>query len=70
MKSSDLFLDLILTLRCFEFEFETILFYLSFTFVLFGESRLLVSWCAGGRCDMTCSDEYCVRSRRPGAEDR
>jgi hypothetical protein len=31
---------------------------------------LLVSWCAGGRCDMAGSDEDCGRSRRPGAEDR
>jgi hypothetical protein len=31
---------------------------------------LLVSWCAGGRCDMTCSDENRGRSRRPDAEDR
>jgi hypothetical protein len=30
-----------------------------FTFILcsFGESCLLVSWCAGGRCDMTGNDE-------------
>jgi hypothetical protein len=31
---------------------------------------LLVSWCAGGRCGMACSDEDRARSRRPGAEDR
>jgi hypothetical protein len=31
---------------------------------------LLVSWCAGGRCGMPCSDEDHGRSRRPGAEDR
>jgi hypothetical protein len=31
---------------------------------------LLVSWCAGGRCGMTCSDEDRGRSRRPHAEDR
>jgi uncharacterized protein YcbX len=46
------------------------LFYFSFIFVLFGESRLLVSWCACDRCGMTCSDEYRGKSRRPGAEDR
>jgi hypothetical protein len=30
-----------------------------FTFILVsvGESRLLVSWCAGGRCGMICNDE-------------
>jgi hypothetical protein len=47
-----------------------ILFYFSFIFVLFGESRLLVSWCAGGRCGMASSDEDRGRSRTPGAEDR
>jgi hypothetical protein len=31
---------------------------------------LLVSWCAGGRCGMACSDEDRGRSRRPGVEDR
>jgi hypothetical protein len=31
---------------------------------------LLVSWCAGSRCDMAGSDEDHGRSRRPGAEDR
>jgi hypothetical protein len=54
----------------FEFESRTILFYFSFTFVLFGESCLLVLWCAGGRCGMAYSDEDRGRSRRPGAEDR
>jgi hypothetical protein len=43
-----------------------------FTFILcfIGESHLLVSWCAGGRCGMVCSDDDRGRSRRPGAEDR
>jgi hypothetical protein len=54
----------------FEFESGIILFYFSFIFVSFGESCLLVSWCTGGRYDMTCSDEDRGRSRRPGAEDR
>jgi hypothetical protein len=31
---------------------------------------LLVSWCAGGRCDMVGSDEDLCRSRRPSVEDR
>jgi hypothetical protein len=31
---------------------------------------LLVSWCAGDRCDMAGNDENHGRSRRPGAEDR
>jgi hypothetical protein len=54
----------------FEFESGIVLFCLSFTFVSFRESRLLVLWCAGGRCGMTYSDEDRARSRRPGAEDR
>jgi hypothetical protein len=31
---------------------------------------LLILWCAGGRCDMACSDEGHDRSRKSGAEDR
>jgi hypothetical protein len=31
---------------------------------------LLVSWCAGGRCDMAGSDDDRGRSRRPGVEDQ
>jgi hypothetical protein len=57
-------------LAIFKFESMIVLFYFSFTFVSFGESCLLVSWCAGGRCGMTCSNEDRGRSRRPGAEDR
>jgi hypothetical protein len=34
------------------------------------ESCLLVSYCVGGRCGMTGSDEDCGRSRRPSAEDQ
>jgi hypothetical protein len=52
------------------FEFEFRMFYFSFIFVSFGASRLLVSWCAGGRCGMVCSDEDSDKSRRPGAEDQ
>jgi hypothetical protein len=54
----------------FEFESGIVLFYFSFVFVSFGESCLLVSWCAGGRCGMACSDEDCGKSRTPGAKDR
>jgi hypothetical protein len=54
----------------FEFESGIVLFYFSFIFVSFGESCLLVSWCAAGRCGMACSNENRGRSRRPGAEDR
>jgi hypothetical protein len=54
----------------FEFESGIVLFCFSFIFVSIGESRLLVSWYAGGRCGMTCSDEDRGRSRRPGAEDQ
>jgi hypothetical protein len=44
----------------------------SFTFisVSFRESCLLVSWCAGDRCGMVCSNEDRGRSRRPIAEDQ
>jgi hypothetical protein len=35
-----------------------------------GESRLLVSLCAGDRCDMAGSDEDRCRSRRPSIEDQ
>jgi hypothetical protein len=38
--------------------------------VLCGESCLLVSWCAGGKCDMAGSDEDRGKSRRLGVEDR
>jgi hypothetical protein len=72
-KSSDLFLGLIMMshdLTRFDFEFGADLFYFSFIFVLCGESCLLVSWCAGGKCGMTCSDDDRGRSRRPGAEDQ
>jgi hypothetical protein len=41
----------------FEFESGIVSFYFSFIFVSFGESFLLVSWCASGRCGMACSDE-------------
>jgi hypothetical protein len=54
----------------FEFESGIISFDFSFIFVSFRESCLLVSWCAGGRCDMACSDEDRGRSRRPSVEDR
>jgi hypothetical protein len=42
----------------------------TFIFVSFGELCLLISWCAGGRCDLMGSDEDCGRSRRAGAKDR
>jgi hypothetical protein len=54
----------------FEFKSGIVLFYFSFIFLSFEESRLLVSWCACGRCDMACSDEDRDRSSRPGAEDQ
>jgi hypothetical protein len=38
-------------------------------FILCGESRLLVSWCVGDRCNMVDNDEDLDRSRRPGVED-
>jgi hypothetical protein len=42
----------------------------TFIFVLFGESCLLISWCAASMCGMTSSDEDHGKSRRPSAEDR
>jgi hypothetical protein len=54
----------------FEFKSGTVLFCFSFILVSFRESHLLVSWCAGGRSGMACSDEDHGKSRRPGAEDR
>jgi hypothetical protein len=39
----------------FEFESRIVLFCFSFIFVSFGESCLLVSCCAAGRCSMACS---------------
>jgi hypothetical protein len=54
----------------FEFECRTVLFSFSFFFVSFGESRLLVSWRAGVKCGMVCSNENHGRSRRPSAEDQ
>jgi hypothetical protein len=54
----------------FEFKSGIVLFCFSFIFGSFGESRLLVSWCAGDRCGMACSDEDRGGSRRPSAEDR
>jgi hypothetical protein len=61
---------IVIDLVMFEFKSEIVLFCFSFIIVSFGESRLLVSWCAGGRCGMTCSDKNRDRSRRPDAEDR
>jgi hypothetical protein len=53
----------------FEFESRIVSFYF-FIFILFGELCLLVSWCAGGRCGMVCSNEDRGRRRRHGAKDR
>jgi hypothetical protein len=53
----------------FEFEYGAVhLFYLYF--VSFGESQLLVSWCACARCGIAGGDEDRGRSRRPGVEDQ
>jgi hypothetical protein len=53
------------------FEFESRCFgYFTFIFVSYGESCMLVSWCAGGRCRMVGSDEDHGRCRRFGAEHR
>jgi hypothetical protein len=46
----------------FKFKFRIVLFCFSFTFVSFGESRLLVSWCAGVRYGMMCNNDDRGRS--------
>jgi hypothetical protein len=48
----------------FEFESWMFLQILPLSFGLCGESRLLVSWCVGDRCDMAGSDEDHGRSRK------
>jgi hypothetical protein len=56
----------------FEFESETRSFVLLLSLFRL-ENRVCLSHgvqVAGGRCDMTCSDEDHDRSRKPGAEDR
>jgi hypothetical protein len=53
------------------FEFESGIFRLFYLYLCsFGESCLLISLCASGRCGMTCSDEDHDRSRWHGAEDQ
>jgi hypothetical protein len=47
-----------------------ILVVLPLSFIPYGESHLLVSWCAGDRCDMVGSDVDRGSSRRLGTEDR
>jgi hypothetical protein len=42
----------------------------TFIFVSCGELCLIVSWCAGDRCDMEGSDENRGMNSRPDAEDR
>jgi hypothetical protein len=54
----------------FEFKSGIVSFCFFFIFVSLGESCLLVSWCAGGRCDMAYNNEDRGRSRIPSAEDR
>jgi hypothetical protein len=54
----------------FEFESRIVSFCFSSIFVLFRESCLVISWCAGGRCGIAYSDEDRGNSVRPSAEDR
>jgi hypothetical protein len=54
----------------FEFESGTFQWFYYLYLYSFGESWLLVSWCAGDMCDMVSIDEDRGRSRIPGAEDR
>jgi hypothetical protein len=58
----------IIGLQGFEFETGTFRWFYYYLLVSCGEFRLLVSWCAGDRCDMVDSDEDRGRSRRLGAE--
>jgi hypothetical protein len=52
------------------FEFESGIVRLFYLYLCScGESRLLVSWCAGDKCDMTVNDEGLGKSRRLGVED-
>jgi hypothetical protein len=71
-KPSDQYLDLICdeSLTCWGLNLNSGYFD-NFTFILVscGESCLLVSWCTGGRCNMTGSDEDRSRSRKSGAEN-
>jgi hypothetical protein len=50
----------------FEFESRVVLFCSSFIFVSFGESCLLVLWCAGGRCSMAGDLVQRTRDGRTG----
>jgi hypothetical protein len=50
----------------FEFESRIVSFCFSFTLVSFGESRLLVSWCAGVKGSMARNNKDHGRSRRLG----
>jgi hypothetical protein len=59
----------VIDLAMFEFEYQTFQLF-DIYLCSIGESRLLVSLCAGGRCGMVSSDKNRCRSRRPGAEDR
>jgi hypothetical protein len=71
--TSGQFFDLIVIshwLARFEFESGIFRWVLPTISVSCGESRLLASWCADGRCGMAGSDEDHDRSKRPGAEDR
>jgi hypothetical protein len=63
-KPSDQYLGLNLNLNLRHFGCYT------FIFISFGESCLLVSWCAGGRCGIAGRNEDRARNRRPDAEDR
>jgi hypothetical protein len=54
----------------FEFKSGTFPWFYLYPCFFVGESHLLVSWCAGGRCGMAGSDEDRGRSSIPSAEDR
>jgi hypothetical protein len=60
----------VINLLRFEFESRTFWWFYYLYPCSCGESRLHVSWCAGGRCDMIGSDGNRGMSRRPSTEDR
>jgi hypothetical protein len=53
----------------FKFEFGTFRWFYYTILVSCRESCLLVSLCAGERCDMMSNDDDRGRNRRSGAED-
>jgi hypothetical protein len=68
--SSLVWLWWIINLAKFEFESGTFRWVLPTIFVSCRELRLLVSWCAGGKCGMADNDKDHGRNRKSSAEDQ